>query len=214
MAMKQGNPADIVYEYVKNQIATKSLYPGNRIIEEDLARETGVSRTPIRSALVRLAYEGLVVQQPNKGSFVAKPSFTDLRQVYEIRAVLEVGAFRAAIQRRSDESVLLMEQNMEKQRHLGSIFNMSDYVRLNREFHWIITMEAQNAYYEKYLNELYNKVGTYLLFWDSSTTNTLSLETHELIYKAFRDRDEKKGVKALLEDIQLAEDSVRESHQP
>lgn len=212
--MKQGNPADIVYEYVKNQIVTKSLYPGNRIIEEDLARETGVSRTPIRSALVRLAYEGLVVQQPNKGSFVAKPSFTDLRQVYEIRAVLEVGAFRAAIQRRSDESVLLMEQNMEKQRHLGSIFNMSDYVGLNREFHWIITMEAQNAYYEKYLNELYNKVGTYLLFWDSSTTNTLSLETHELIYEAFRDRDEKKGVKALLEDIQLAEDSVRESHQP
>lgn len=214
MAMKQGNPADIVYEYVKNQIVTKSLYPGNRIIEEDLARETGVSRTPIRSALVRLAYEGLVVQQPNKGSFVAKPSFTDLRQVYEIRAVLEVGAFRAAIQRRSDESVLLMEQNMEKQRHLGSIFNMSDYVGLNREFHWIITMEAQNAYYEKYLNELYNKVGTYLLFWDSSTTNTLSLETHELIYEAFRNRDEKKGVKALLEDIQLAEDSVRESHQP
>lgn len=212
--MKQGNPADIVYEYVKNQIVTKSLYPGNRIIEEDLARETGVSRTPIRAALVRLAYEGLVVQQPNKGSFVAKPSFTDLRQVYEIRAVLEVGAFRAAIQRRSDESVLLMEQNMEKQRHLGSIFNMSDYVGLNREFHWIITMEAQNAYYEKYLNELYNKVGTYLLFWDSSTTNTLSLETHELIYEAFRDRDEKKGVKALLEDIQLAEDSVRESHQP
>lgn len=212
--MKQGNPADIVYEYVKNQIVTKSLYPGNRIIEEDLARETGVSRTPIRSALVRLAYEGLVVQQPNKGSFVAKPSFTDLRQVYEIRAVLEVGAFRAAIQRRSDESVLLMEQNMEKQHHLGSIFNMSDYVGLNREFHWIITMEAQNAYYEKYLNELYNKVGTYLLFWDSSTTNTLSLETHELIYEAFRDRDEKKGVKALLEDILLAEDSVRESHQP
>ena len=75
-------------------------------------------------------------------------------------------------------------------------------------------MEAQNAYYEKYLNELYNKVGTYLLFWDSSTTNTLSLETHELIYEAFRNRDEKKGVKALLEDIQLAEDSVRESHQP
>lgn len=213
MTMKQGNPADIVYEYVKNQIVTKSLYPGNRIVEEDLARETGVSRTPIRSALVRLAYEGLVVQQPNKGSFVAKPSATDLRQVYETRAVLEVGAFRAALKRRSDESVLLMEKNMEKQRQLGNIFNMSDYVGLNREFHWIITMEAQNAYYEKYLNELYNKVATYLLFWDSSTTNRLSLETHELIYQAFRNRDEETGVKALLEDIQLAEDSVREFQQ-
>lgn len=198
---------------MKNQIVTKSLYPGNRIIEEDLARETGVSRTPIRSALVRLAYEGLVVQQPNKGSFVAKPSATDLRQVYETRAVLEVGAFRAALKRRSDESVLLMEKNMEKQRQLGNIFNMSDYVGLNREFHWIITMEAQNAYYEKYLNELHNRVATYLLFWDNSTTNEFSLETHQKILDAFRDRNEEKGVEALLEDIGSAEDIIRKSQQ-
>ena len=211
--MKQGNPADIVYEYVKNQIVTKSLYPGNRIIEEDLARETGVSRTPIRSALVRLAYEGLVVQQPNKGSFVAKPSATDLRQVYETRAVLEVGAFRAALHRRSDESIHLMEENMEKQRQLGPLFNMSDYVGVNREFHWIITMEAQNAYYEKYLNELHNRVATYLLFWDNSTTNEFSLETHQKILDAFRDRDEEKGVEALLEDIGSAEDIIRKSQQ-
>lgn len=211
--MKQGNPADIVYEYVKNQIVTKSLYPGNRIIEEDLARETGVSRTPIRSALVRLAYEGLVVQQPNKGSFVAKPSATDLRQVYETRAVLEVGAFRAALHRRSDESIHLMEENMEKQRQLGPLFNMSDYVGVNREFHWIITMEAQNAYYEKYLNELHNRVATYLLFWDNSTTNEFSLETHQKILDAFRDRNEEKGVEALLEDIGSAEDIIRKSQQ-
>lgn len=43
--MKQGNPADIVYDYIKNQIVTKAIYPGTRIVEEDLVRETGVSRT-------------------------------------------------------------------------------------------------------------------------------------------------------------------------
>lgn len=172
--MKQGNPADIVYDYIKNQIVTKAIYPGTRIVEEDLVRETGVSRTPVRSALMRLAYDGLIQQQPNRGAVVAKPSATDLRQVYEARAVLEVGAFRAAVHRRSDESVLQMEQNLQKQQDLTNLFNMTEYVRLNREFHWIITMEAQNAYYEKYLNELQNKVATYLLFWDSSTTNSLS----------------------------------------
>ena len=41
--MKQGNPADIVYDYIKNQIVTKAIYPGTRIVEEDLVRETGVS---------------------------------------------------------------------------------------------------------------------------------------------------------------------------
>lgn len=211
--MKQGNPADIVYDYIKNQIVTKAIYPGTHIVEEDLVRETGVSRTPVRSALMRLAYDGLIQQQPNRGAVVAKPSATDLRQVYEARAVLEVGAFRAAVHRRSDESVLQMEQNLQKQQDLTNLFNMTEYVRLNREFHWIITMEAQNAYYEKYLNELQNKVATYLLFWDSSTTNSLSLDLHLRIFKAFRDRDEQKGVLALMEDLQLAEECVRESQQ-
>lgn len=211
--MKQGNPADIVYDYIKNQIVTKTIYPGTRIVEEDLVRETGVSRTPVRSALMRLAYDGLIQQQPNRGAVVAKPSATDLRQVYEARAVLEVGAFRAAVHRRSDESVLQMEQNLQKQQDLTNLFNMTEYVRLNREFHWIITMEAQNAYYEKYLNELQNKVATYLLFWDSSTTNSLSLDLHLRIFEAFRDRDEQKGVLALMEDLQLAEECVRESQQ-
>ena len=211
--MKQGNPADIVYDYIKNQIVTKAIYPGTRIVEEALVRETGVSRTPVRSALMRLAYDGLIQQQPNRGAVVAKPSATDLRQVYEARAVLEVGAFRAAVHRRSDESVLQMEQNLQKQQDLTNLFNMTEYVQLNREFHWIITMEAQNAYYEKYLNELQNKVATYLLFWDSSTTNSLSLDLHLRIFEAFRDRDEQKGVLALMEDLQLAEECVRESQQ-
>lgn len=211
--MKQGNPADIVYDYIKNQIVTKAIYPGTRIVEEDLVLETGVSRTPVRSALMRLAYDGLIQQQPNRGAVVAKPSATDLRQVYEARAVLEVGAFRAAVHRRSDESVLQMEQNLQKQQDLTNLFNMTEYVQLNREFHWIITMEAQNAYYEKYLNELQNKVATYLLFWDSSTTNSLSLDLHLRIFEAFRDRDEQKGVLALMEDLQLAEECVRESQQ-
>lgn len=211
--MKQGNPADIVYDYIKNQIVTKAIYPGTRLVEEDLVLETGVSRTPVRSALMRLAYDGLIQQQPNRGAVVAKPSATDLRQVYEARAVLEVGAFRAAVHRRSDESVLQMEQNLQKQQDLTNLFNMTEYVRLNREFHWIITMEAQNAYYEKYLNELQNKVATYLLFWDSSTTNSLSLDLHLRIFEAFRDRDEQKGVLALMEDLQLAEECVRESQQ-
>ena len=205
--MKQGNPADIVYDYIKNQIVTKAIYPGTRIAY--LAALVAVNL----AVMNRLAYDGLIQQQPNRGAVVAKPSATDLRQVYEARAVLEVGAFRAAVHRRSDESVLQMEQNLQKQQDLTNLFNMTEYVQLNREFHWIITMEAQNAYYEKYLNELQNKVATYLLFWDTSTTNSLSLDLHRRIFEAFRDRDEQKGVLALMEDLQLAEECVRESQQ-
>ena len=95
--MRENSPVDQAYSYIKKLIVTKTLYPGNRIVEEDISRETGISRTPIRTALLRLSYEGMVEQQPNRGSFVAKPSMTDLDQVYELRVLLEVGAFRAAI---------------------------------------------------------------------------------------------------------------------
>ena len=51
------------------------------------------------------------------------------------------------------------------------------------------------------------------MLWDSSTTNSLSLDLHLRIFEAFRDRDEQKGVLALMEDLQLAEECVRESQQ-
>ena len=89
--MKKAKPQDIVYQYVKNQIIGKSMFPGNRIIEDDIIRETGTSRTSIRPALLRLKYEGLVEMIPNRGAFVAKPSEEDLRQVYRVREVLEHG---------------------------------------------------------------------------------------------------------------------------
>ncbi|MBE6990540.1 MAG: GntR family transcriptional regulator [Ruminococcaceae bacterium] len=211
--MRDTSPADVAYTYIKNQIVTRAMYPGTKLVEEDIVRETGVSRTPVRSALMRLAYEGLVVQEPNRGAYVAKPTATDLRQVYETRAILEAGAFRLAVRRRSEESVRRMEENLRQQEQLEKLFNMSEYATLNREFHWLIAMEAQNAYLEKYLNELYNKVSTYLLFWDDSTTNDASLDIHRRIYEAFRDRDEEKGLAALMEDIQLAEDSLRQAQQ-
>lgn len=149
--MRENSPVDQAYSYIKKLIVTKTLYPGNRIVEEDISRETGISRTPIRTALLRLSYEGMVEQQPNRGSFVAKPSMTDLDQVYELRVLLEVGAFRAAIRHRSEESVSWMRNVLDQQADLEKHFNMVEYASLNREFHWIIALEARNPYYEKYL---------------------------------------------------------------
>lgn len=206
--MKQYSPVNQAYDYIKKMIVTKELYPGNRIIEEDISRETGISRTPIRTALLRLSYEGMVDQQPNRGSFVAKPSMTDLCQVYELRMLLETGAFRAAVQHRSEESIEWMRDILRRQEELEKKFNMVEYAELNREFHWVIAVEARNPYYEKYLNELHNKVSTYLLFWDNSTSNIRSLAIHLRIYEAFCDRDEEKGVTALLDDIHLGQDDI------
>ena len=126
--------------------------------------------------------------------------------------MLEVGAFRAAVHRRSDESVLQMEQNLQKQQDLTNLFNMTEYVQLNREFHWIITMEAQNAT----MRSISTNCRTRSLPTCCSGTappptvcrwiSTFASST------AFRD-GRAEGVLALMEDLQLAEECVRESQQ-
>lgn len=206
--MKKDTASDIVYEYVKNQIATRQLYPGNRLGEEELARATGISRTGIRSALLRLKYEGLVEQVPYRGAFIATPSEEDLFYVCQTRTLLELDAFRMAVSRRSEESLQEMEEVLKWQAEVEENFRMTDYAEVNHQFHSIIAAESGNPYYEKYLNELQNKIDTYLLFLDRSVRGANSLETHRRIYEALRDRDVEKGIAALKQDMGLFEDGV------
>ena len=211
--MKKAKPQDIVYQYVKNQIIGKSMFPGNRIIEDDIIRETGTSRASIRPALLRLKYEGLVEMIPNRGAFVAKPSEEDLRQVYRVREVLEHGMLEDAIRHRTEAQLRAMEENLNAQEVLTQHYSRQEYVNLNHTFHWLVVEASANKYYEKYLNELYNKINTYMIFYDQSSDNN-SIVSHTMIYEALRDRDLEKGLLGLREDIQIAWEDMRKINVP
>ena len=211
MNTEKVTPADKVYEYIKEQIVTRRLYPGNRIIEEDVAQILGVSRTPIRTALSRLAHDGLVEQIPNRGSYVTKPTEEDFRSVFEARKLLETEAFRKALHAHTEGTVELLKENLKRQEALEKRFDLNEYVYLNRTFHLLLTRDAGNPYYEKYLEELYNRISTYLLFWDTSADNSRSLHSHRSMFEAFCAGDEEAGVRALLEDIDLGEGDIKKS---
>jgi DNA-binding GntR family transcriptional regulator len=84
-----GRLSDQVYELVRTAIASGELLPGARLVELELARRYGVSQAPVRDALRRLAADGVVLQFPRRGSYVADISEEDARQAYRVRAVLE-----------------------------------------------------------------------------------------------------------------------------
>ena len=209
--MNKITPADKVYNYIKEQIVTRRLYPGTRIIEEDVVEAVGVSRTPIRTALSRLAHDGLIEQIPNRGSYVTKPTEEDFRSVFETRKLVETAAFRKALRAHTEGTVELLKENLAKQEALEKRFDLNEYVSLNRTFHLLLTRDAGNPYYEKYLDELYNRISTYLLFWDTSADNSRSLRSHKRMFEAFCEQDEEKGVEALLEDIGLGEGDIEKS---
>ena len=211
--MKKAKPQDIVYHYVKNQIVGKSMFPGNRIIEDDIIRETGTSRSSAGRMEVRLKYEGLVEMIPNRGAFVAKPSEEDLRQVYRVREVLECGMMEDAIRNRTEAQLRAMEKSLKDQEVLTQHYSRQEYVTMNHVFHWLVVEASANKYYEKYLNELYNKINTYMIFYDQSSDNN-SIVSHTMIYEALRDRDLEKGLAGIREDIQIAWEDMRKINVP
>lgn len=87
------------YLQIRDQIITLNLPPGSVIEESRLRQELGLGRTPIREALRRLAQEDLVAVIPNRGTFVAGITITDLAAITEIRVELEGFAFRLAAER-------------------------------------------------------------------------------------------------------------------
>ena len=188
--------AQAVYDYVRDRIIRKELFPGNRVLEEELATAMHTSRTTVRRAITRLNYEGLVDLVPNYGAFVAKPTAADMNHVFAVRTILECEAARLAVPRITGEALERMEKNL------------TEYVTLNRDFHWEILQAADNEYIEKFCHELFNKSAIFLIFYDQTGTNQESIRTHDALLRALRERDTEAAVEASKADIVCAADCL------
>jgi DNA-binding GntR family transcriptional regulator len=79
----------IVYDHLKRRIITNALKPGDPLNEGNISKELKISKTPVREALQQLEKKGLVENIPGKGAFVSRFSFQDIRELFEIREILE-----------------------------------------------------------------------------------------------------------------------------
>ena len=141
-------PADKAYQAIHDAIINAGYPPGHHLKEEVLSQEIGVSRTPVREALRRLANEGLVVFARNQGTFVEAFSAEDVDEIFQLRAMLEAhGAARAAT--RIDEPTLarLEEMTVEMESLRGRKVD-DEYVhrfnQLNADFHKLVLHAADS----------------------------------------------------------------------
>jgi DNA-binding GntR family transcriptional regulator len=126
---------DSVKDRLRSLILNRQLQPGERLVQDDLAEQLGVSRTPIREALHALAADGLVVLSRNKGASVAAFSLEDLKDLYSIRIPLEgYGAFLAtqAVGREDVASLHALVEQMGRLFHAGSRWQL---LVVNRQFY-------------------------------------------------------------------------------
>lgn len=123
---------EAVVEHLRRLILSGQLVPGQRLLQEELAGELGVSRTPIREALQRLAHEGLVSISSYKGASVTKFSGSDLVEVYSVRIALESYAAYLATQYITDQELERLESLM---RDMGGAFQDKDFEHLLEAHH-------------------------------------------------------------------------------
>ncbi|GAB3343480.1 GntR family transcriptional regulator [Bordetella tumulicola] len=98
-------PASHVYDRIKAMATTFRLRPGDKVSELELARQLGVSRTPVREALNRIAAEGFLVATPNRGYTVRALDAKQLMALYEYRATVELGVVRLVCARATDQEL-------------------------------------------------------------------------------------------------------------
>ncbi|HEX6959901.1 MAG TPA: GntR family transcriptional regulator [Ferrovibrio sp.] len=94
------------YEEIKRRILDNEMPPGMQALEQEVAQLLGMSRTPVREALIRLAQEGMVEVRPRHGMRVLPLSLADLREIYDILAALEATAAEIIAQRGLSEAEL------------------------------------------------------------------------------------------------------------
>ena len=159
-------PKDTIYELIRSKIINKELFPNSQIVESQLAFETGISRTPIREALKRLDYEGIVNIIPNRGAYISNPTLDEIKAVYECKNVLEMAAIKEACFNISDEDLRLLDELIISDIKAHEKKDFKSFIEINGNFHMTIVKASKNVFFEKYIHELLERSNVYLIFFD------------------------------------------------
>jgi len=141
-----GTRAETLREAIEDNIATGAFPPGMHLDESELAQRFGVSRTPLREALIQLSSMGIVLVRPRRGAVVADVPPHRLLEMFELMAELEAMCARLAARRMSDadEEELLKAHRACEAAYLAG--DPNDYYHKNERFHQAIYAAAHNGF--------------------------------------------------------------------
>jgi DNA-binding GntR family transcriptional regulator len=186
------NIRDEVYEVLKESILDKQFALGERLNLSELEEQMGISRTPLKEALNRLALEGLVEIQPRKGTFVVDPTSCDIAESFDVRRVLEVYAVEMALQRMTESRLNQMRDLVTALRRVTEFedWDYQEYVALDYKLHRLIMEVAGN----KRLKDIWEQVNVHVemahtRFGRLEKRIDLTQKGHEEILRAFESKD-------------------------
>ncbi len=200
---------DVVFYTLRQAILKGEMAPGERLMEIQLAKKLGVSRTPIREAIRKLELEGLVIMIPRKGAEVAGITEKALRDVLEVRRSMEELAMELAVARMQEKDIKALEAARIEFREALSSSDMIRIAQADEKFHDVIYAGTYNDKLVQILNNLRDQIYRYRLEYIKDTgKRQLILIEHENILNAVKTRNVELGKRAMREHIDNQEITI------
>ena len=200
------------YHSIKEMIFEGKFKPGERIIENQLAKEFNVSKSPIREAIRMLEHDGLIVTDEKSKMVVYQPTLKDVEEIYFCRKALESFAVRLMIQKATDEEILKIEDLLqETELAIQQSKDANTIISMNASFHNLIIEYTKNDRLKKQLTDLKSIMYFFRImnFQGENRANDI-LKQHLTVFVHIKNRNEEKAAEAMLEHLQMDVDHLIE----
>lgn len=194
-----GSASDHAYETLRSMVLELELAPGAPLAETEVSERLGVSRTPIREALGRLAREGLVRQHPGRGAFVSEISVPDLVELYQMREALESHAVRLAaetVDEHGRQTLREISEALELEREALERGETDSYYRLIARLDEAVVQMANNKRLANALVETWAQISRARRVASRSPSRMLAtVDEHISLITAISDGDDERAAK-------------------
>ena len=175
---------------LRDLIMTGKLEEGDKINENELCETLGISKTPLREALRVLSVEGLIRLVPHRGSFVTKPTFEEIAEMFDVMSLLEGFCARKACTKMTPKDFARLEKLHSKLEENFVKHDQEAYIRINNQYHTFVQKIAGN----RTLNQIVNGLRKKILLYRFQSLNLSgrfehSIREHRDLLEAFRQRD-------------------------
>ena len=202
---------DQIYQELKADILAGLYGVGERLSVDELAKKHEVSKTPVKEALTALQKEELVEIIPRVGYFISQLTVKDIRDIFELRLIVEAASAEMAARSILEEELRYLE-NMHDNYVSGDTDGYWQYLQANREFHCRVALATRNKWLAEVVGRLLDQMQR-LLFLRLDLRNSADemVEEHRQLVAALRKRDAVLARTAMVDAIENARQSVLEA---
>ena len=197
-------PSAKIRDSLEQRIVEGELGNGKRLDETELSGFYGVSRTPVREALQRLAESGLAEHLPRRGTFVRSPSLSQLVEMFEVMAELECMAIRLAARRATSNDIDALEKDNETCRAAVAANDTKKYYEVNARLHGRIYQMSGNSFLANEARRLHDRLRPFRrLQLRVRGRMEESMAEQDIILAALRDGDADRAMETMKKHITI-----------